>query len=171
MKPGGAWVRAVLVAAVLLAGGCGFHLRSWDLERSVASAYVAASPRHDLAEPMRRALRQAGIDAAGSRTDASLVIDLQDHRQERRSASVSGQARAAEYEMIYAVLYRVSDGAGNELVAPQWIERQRVYRIDRDNLVGSSEEQSLLLREMRDDIVQQILRTLSAVAARAESAG
>lgn len=171
MKPGGAWVWAALVAAVLLAGGCGFHLRSWDLERSVASAYVHASPRHDLAEPMRRALRQAGIDAAGSRADASLVIDLQDQRQERRSASVSGQARAAEYEMIYAVLYRVSDGAGNELVAPQWIERQRVYRIDRDNIVGSSEEQSLLLREMRDDIVQQILRTLSAVAARTESAG
>jgi LPS-assembly lipoprotein len=163
------WLLATLLA--FTAGGCGFHLRTWDLESSVESAWVEASPRHDLAEPMRRALRQAGVEAAGGRSEAALVIDLMDQRQERRSASVSGQARAAEYEVIYAVQYRVTDAGGTDLVPAQWIERQRVYRVDRTNIVGSSEEQALLVREMRDDIVQQILRTLNAVASRTERAG
>jgi LPS-assembly lipoprotein len=159
-----------LVLAVA-ASGCGFHLRTWDLQGAVESAWVEASPRHDLAEPMRRALGQAGVEAARSRREAALVIDLMDQRQERRSASVSGQARAAEYEITYAVQYRVTDADGTELVPAQWIERQRVYRVDRANIVGSSEEQALLLREMREDILQQILRTLSAVASRTDRAG
>ena len=37
--------------------------------------------------------------------------------------------------------------------------------MDRDNIVGSSEEQALLVREMQTDLVQQILRALNAVTA------
>lgn len=171
MRPGVAKACLLWTALAAATGGCGFHLRTWDLESSVESAWVEASPRHELAEPMRRALRQAGVESAGGRREAALVIDLMDQRQERRSASVSGQARAAEYEMTYAVQYRVTDAAGTELVPAQWIERQRVYRVDRSNIVGSNEEQVLVLREMREDIVQQILRTLNAAASRADRAG
>jgi outer membrane lipopolysaccharide assembly protein LptE/RlpB len=45
--------------------------------------------------------------------------------------------------------------------------------VDRDNLVGSSEEQALLQREMTDDLVQQIIRGVNAVvtAAPASASG
>ena len=52
----GPWSGLAVVGLLLLSTACGFHLRTWDLEGSVESAYVASSPRHDLAEPMRRAL-------------------------------------------------------------------------------------------------------------------
>ena len=38
----------------------------------------------------------------------------------------------------------------------------RTYRIDRNNLVGSAEEERLLTSEMEQDLVQQILRSLDA---------
>ena len=59
---------------------------------------------------------------------------------------------------------------GVELVAPTWIERERVYRIDRGNIVGSSEEQSILEREMLRDVAGQIIRAMSAVSRNATQA-
>jgi LPS-assembly lipoprotein len=147
---------------VTLAPACGFHLRSWDVGTSVQSAYVTASPRHPLEATLESALRQAGVSAAASAEQAEVVVELLDSRSDRRSITVSGQARAAEYETTLAVEYRITDGQGAELVPAQWLERVRVFRVDRDNIVGSSEEQALLEREMQNDLVQQILRSLNA---------
>ncbi|MEZ5559444.1 MAG: LPS assembly lipoprotein LptE [Pseudomonadales bacterium] len=161
------WPVALLLVGVL--GGCGFHLRTWDLEAEFESAYVKAPSRNTFAEPLRRALRQAGVAEAADPGSAAVVVELLDERRERRSVSVSDKARTAEYEMSMALLFRVLNGAGTELVAPQWVERERVYRVDRDNLVGSSEEQSLLQREMQSDLVQQVVRTLNGVASRVDA--
>lgn len=165
--------RAAVLALPLLAlaAGCGFHLRTWDIGGSIESAHVVSDPRNPLEAPLRRALRQAGVAETDTAADATLVVELLDSRRDRRSITVSGQGRAAEYETILGVRYRVTDAAGTELVAPQWLERERVFRIDRDNIVGSSEEQALLEREMQNDLVQQILRALNTVAAGAADAG
>ena len=157
------WVLPFLCVTVSLAG-CGFHLRSWEVGASLENAFVASNARNPLEAPLQRALRQAGVELAASSQAAAVVVELLDSRQERRSISVSGQARAAEYELSLGVQYRVTDGDGNELVPAQWLERERVFRVDRDNIVGSSEEQALLLREMQTDLVQQILRALNTVA-------
>ncbi|HEX7038033.1 MAG TPA: LPS assembly lipoprotein LptE [Pseudomonadales bacterium] len=154
-----------LAVAALLLSGCGFHLRTWDVGSRIESVYVVSNPRNPLEEPLSRALRQAGVTRAASAAEAGLVVELLDSRSDRRSASVSDQARAAEYETALGVQYRVTDSEGRELIPPQWLQRERVFRVDRDNIIGSSEEQALLEREMQSDLVQQILRALSAVAA------
>ena len=160
---------AVGVLMSALATGCGFHLRTWDVGTSVESAYVSADARNPLRAPLERALRQAGVTEAEGADGAEVVVELLDSRHDRRSITVSNQARAAEYETTLAVRYRVTDGQGRELVPDQWLERQRVFRVDRDNIVGSSEEQALLEREMQNDLVQQILRALNAVGAQADA--
>lgn len=162
MTARGAWLAIIGLCVVL--GGCGFQLRSWDLAGSIDSAYLNASPRNAFEAPLRRALAQAGIAEAASPAEATVVVNLLDERRDRRSVSVSRQARAAEYEVSVAVRYAVTDAEGRELVPDQWLERQRVYRVDPDNIIGSSEEQALLERELEADLVQQILRTLSAAA-------
>lgn len=154
----------LLLVAALMAAGCGFQLRSWDLAGSIESAYLTANPRNAFEAPLRRALRQAGIAEAATPGEATVVVTLLDDRRERRSVSVSSQARAAEYEVSVGVRYLVQDAQGRDLIPEQWLERQRVFRIDRDNIVGSSEEQALLEREMEADLVQQILRSLNAAA-------
>lgn len=158
-------VAVVTMLGLGLAAGCGFHLRSWDIGSSIEAAHVISDPRNPLEAPLRRALRQAGVAESDTAADATLVVELLDSRRDRRSITVSGQGRAAEYETTLGVRYRVTGPQGDELVEPQWLERQRVFRIDRDNIVGSSEEQALLEREMQNDLVQQILRALNTVAA------
>ena len=145
----------------LVLTGCGFHLRSYNFTANVESFALSGKTRVAVAVPLRTALKQAGLVEDDG---AQLVIDLIDQRRDRRSVSTAGQARAAEYETSYSVRYQILDNEGAQLLAPTWIERERVYRIDRDNIVGSSEEQALLERELMQEVVGQIIRSLDAVS-------
>ncbi len=149
---------------------CGFHLRTWDLGVSLDSARVEASQRSLLAEPLRRVLRQSGVSEADE-GESQIIVKLLDQRSNRRSVSVTGQARAAEYETTLEVRYQVHDADGAELIPPRWVRSERVFRVNRDNIVGNSEEQALIEREMQSDLIQQILRSLNAVTQTADSAG
>ena len=145
----------------LLLTGCGFHLRTWDLDANISSARVTAEGRNALEEPLRRNLRSSGVELVEE--DAHVTIALLSEQRSRRSISVTDQARAAEYETSLGIQYEIRGGDGRVLLAPRWIRALRVYRVDRDNIVGSSEEQALLEREMVSDLVQQLMRSLDAV--------
>ena len=158
-----------LLAICLILSGCGFHLRSWELDGAYSTARVVAAERISLADPLRRALRQAGLELVDA--DADVVIELLEERVGRRSVSVTEQARAAEYSTSLGVRYAIHDSSADVLIEPRWIQTARVYRVDRANIVASSEEQSLLQREMVQELVQQVLRSLNAVARESSGAG
>ena len=142
---------------------CGFQLRTFDFQSSVESYALAGKTGMAIAAPLHEGLRNAGVREATT-LNAAIVIDLIEERSERRSASTSGQSTAAEYEMSYAVQYRILNGAGDELAPAAWVNRNRVYQIDRGNIVGSSGEQAILREEMMQDVVGQIVRAVDAVA-------
>lgn len=116
-----------------------------------------------MVSPLRRSLQQLGV-AEKAAADASLILEILDQRSDRRSVSTSGQARAAEYEVDYALYYQIVDAQGNILAPPVWIERQRIYRIDRGNIVGSNQEQTLVQRELMQDVAGQIIRAMDLVS-------
>ena len=158
---------SLVLITLLLSCGCGFHLRTLDLTSAVSSAYVTSNTRNFLTEPLRTSLRQVGVNEASSAGEAELVVQLVEQRRERRSVSVTGAALAAEYELTLGVrfsVFNVSDGQQNVLIEPRWAQITRLYRIDPNNLVGSSEEQALLEREMVADLVAQVIRALNAVS-------
>jgi LPS-assembly lipoprotein len=157
-----------LCVTLLAVTGCGFKLRSYGFTGAIESYALIGRTNLQVAEALRRQLRQAGV-AEASPAEASVVLELLDERRDRRSASTAGGARAAEYEMTLEVHYRVLDASGAELVAPTWIERQRVYRIDRDNIVGSSGEQTILEQELINDIAGQMTRVLDTVGRRVQT--
>jgi LPS-assembly lipoprotein len=161
-----------LLAAFLAAvSGCGFQLRGWDVSTEIRSAYVVSNLHNPMEQPLRQSLRLAGVTDAATPEQADVVVRLLDSRSERRSVTVSEQARVAEYETTLGVYYDVTDPQGRELVPAQWLERARVFRIDRENVVGSREEEALLDREMQNDLVQQIIRSINSVMARSRGAG
>ncbi|HAR31245.1 MAG TPA: hypothetical protein DCR65_06955 [Gammaproteobacteria bacterium] len=156
----GALAIALLVLSV---GACGFQLRGADLRSSVARVHLESSARHSFTAPMRLALVQSGVEVLPERVPDALTLDLIDERRLRRSISVSEAAVAAEYEVRVAVRYAVRAGDGAVVQEPLWVERERVYRVDRDNILGSSEERTLLEDEMRDELIRQIIRTLDVL--------
>ena len=156
--------RAVLLSSFLaLLTGCGFQLRSYDLDANVESYAVTGMLRAPIVAPLRQALRQAGVPEAPA-NEAKMIVEILDQRNRRRSVSTAGQAQAAEYEVDFAVEYQLKGENGVILAEPIWVERQRIYRIDRDNIVGSNEEQSILQRELMQEVVGQIVRAINLVS-------
>jgi LPS-assembly lipoprotein len=140
---------------------CGYHLRTWDLAGNLETARIAANLRNPLTEPLGRALESAGVSLVDTEA-ADLVIELLDDRAGRRNVAVTSQARVAEYEATLSVQYTVKDRAGKVLIQPTWLSASRVYRVDRGNPVASNQEQTLLEREMVEELVSQVIRGVNA---------
>ncbi len=155
-------VKTVFLLSLVVLAGCGFQLRGWNLASGLETVHLDAQPRIALAQPLRQALRQAGVYLEPRAADAQLVIKLIDARRERRTVAVTGSARAAEYEMTLGIRYEIRSG-GALLRAPQWLEASRVLAVDRDNIAGTAGEQALIEAELENDLVQQILRALNTV--------
>lgn len=156
---------------LLLSTGCGFHLRTFDLNTAVSSVHVSTNSGNFAAQPLRRGLTQAGVELKSLQDEAEISVALLNQRRDRRSVAVTDQARAAEYEITLAVEYAIEKPDGERLLEPRWIESRRIFRVDRVNIVGSSEEQALLEQEMIRDMVQQIVRALNAASQELTVAG
>ena len=153
----GSWL-----AVAVLATGCGFQLRTWDLAVGFETARIVADSGVDLDIDLARALESAGVRVVDA--DAAVVIELSDQRDDWRSVSVTRGARTAEYELALQVSFAVAGGDGSELAPDRVLRTERVARLDRDNLIGSSEERRLLAAEARAELVGRMVRTLDALS-------
>ena len=161
--------QVLLVSFVLTLAGCGFHLRSYELAAGDSAIFLQSSTPARVRGALEQALRTAGVAPAARAADADVVVRLIDGRRERRGVSVDQSALAAEYELSIELQYALADGSGVELLAPQQLRVQRVFRVDTQNLVGNSDEQALVERELEADLVQQVLRAVSAAVERLTS--
>lgn len=157
-------VRFCLGVLLLLFAGCGFHLRSYNVDAAFQNYFIAASETSSFAADLRRMLKGAGVAESASRSTADVVVEVLEERDQQRSVSTTSNARVAEYELEVGVNVRIVNGAGIELAPAQWINRTRVFRVDRNNLNSNSQEQSLIQRELRAEVGQALLRTVNAVA-------
>jgi LPS-assembly lipoprotein len=162
---------ANLLILALLLSSCGFHLRGTNLNSSIPSAYVDAARHVTMDRTVRETLEVSGIDVVDDRGNAAVVINLLDSQQEQRTMSVTEDIRTAEYALTVKLRYTVKDAGGRELVPDRWVEASRIYRLDRENLVASSQEEALLLRELEQELVGQIIRSLEAAARKAPADG
>ena len=160
--------RAGISFVILVLAGCGFQLRTWELASTFETARIEADHGVDLDLDLARALESAGVRLVDS--EADVVVRLSDQLDDWRSVSVTQGARTAEYELAVQVGFRVTDREGNELAPLRVLRSERVARLDRDNLVGSSDERRLLAAEARDDLVGRMVRTLDRLSRRSEPA-
>ena len=154
--------RGALSLLALAAAGCGFRLRRWNVAGTFDTVRIDADRSVDLDDDLRQALTAAGVQVVEEH--ACVVMTLARQRAERRSVAVTSAARTAEYELALQVDFAVGDAEGGELAPSRVLRSERVARLDRDNVVGSSEEQALLRTELRRDLIGQMLRTLGALA-------
>jgi outer membrane lipopolysaccharide assembly protein LptE/RlpB len=137
-------------------------LRGSDIQTQVGSVYVRAAPHVDITDQLAHKLRASGVTVLNQSDTNAVTIDLLEQQQERRTVTTTVQAQAAEYRLELSVRYRIVGAGDVELVAERWARGSRVFPVDRNNLVGTSQEQSLMNDEIVGDLVAQILRSLAA---------
>lgn len=162
---------ALMVGCTLLPlDGCGFRLRgSAGVGVSLPVTYVqGANASVVLLSELRRALDGAGVKVTEDREQAQAILTVFNEDKSRRVLSVGTAGTASEFELHYAVTYDVNDQEGKPLQPTQIVSLERAVSFSQADVLAKGAEEDLLYRDMRRDVIQGILRRLSAIGKAAE---
>lgn len=115
----------------------------------------------DLAKNLIDSLKSYDLDVP---TDPALakywLIIVQDNLQQNIS-SVSSNTTSRQYELIYTVQFKLVKARGEEIIPLKNISITRQATVNNNRILGSNQEEELLLHEMRHDAAIQIINRIS----------
>jgi LPS-assembly lipoprotein len=150
---------ALLLVAAAGSGGCGFHLRGEvaprpELARTLLEAdRLPPGFRHQLAQ----ALERSGIELVEAPGDATGILTVLDTRRERRVLSVGSDAKVVEYELIERIEIGARTSEGDVILEPRSLSARRSYTFDRDLVLGTQGEETLLYEDMEQELIRLVL--------------
>ncbi|MFN3239831.1 MAG: LPS assembly lipoprotein LptE [Pseudomonadales bacterium] len=151
----------LLVSTLLLLTACGFHLRGTGAPAlDVQRVALSGSPR-DLIDELGDTLKTIGVSVGGD-GEPEYRINLANESLTRRAVASSGAITVSEYEVRIVAIFSIFDAEGKELIPASELVAERVYSFDATNFVSNTEEEALLIEEMRQDIAGQLVRRFSA---------
>ncbi len=153
------WALLALLTGSLI--GCGWQLRGSALEaRNIAGITVAASASdRDIALQLGRALAPL---VAVNNAAADHTVAIEQFSSRARVATVSSAIRSAEQQLNLALTFSFKRG-DDYLIRSQTIALERLYRTIETDILASKNERRLVEREMRGELVAQLVRQLVAL--------
>jgi LPS-assembly lipoprotein len=154
----------VLVAAVGLLSGCGFHLQGHTpLPDVVRLPYVQTSDRQsEFVISLQRAMISSGAHPVEVKSRASVVVAILKDDVVRRTLSVSAQNQPDEYELTYNVRFSVTAG-DKELLPPTDISNVRSFAFAEQLLLAKNHEEMILRQDMAHDLADMVMRRLASL--------
>ena len=153
--------------AVATLAGCGFRLRGVP-DFSFDALYVAAPAGSLLARELRRTLQGAGgqltlRDDPTQLTPGGAILELLQEQQERVVVGLNASGQVRELQLRLRIRFKLRTPGGQELIAETELVQQREISYSETIALAKEAEEALLYRNMRSDLVQQLMRRLSAV--------
>lgn len=139
---------------------CGFHLRQ---PSPIAFQTVQIKGTTQINTALKKALIEQGIKIVTDAEDAELQLELLKEENEQRILSLSGTGVVREYELYYRVQYRTKLASDATWTLPIIMEGRRDYTYNDANLLAKQAEQKLLSDSMQTDVLNGIMRRLSAL--------
>lgn len=152
------WLSMLVLSAVLTA--CGFHLRQ---PSPIAFKTVQIKGTTLINSALKKSLQEQGVKVVTEAEDAELQLELIKEENEQRILSLSGTGVVREYELYYRVQYRTKLAGEATWTLPIIMEGRRDYTYNDANLLAKQAEQKLLSESMQTDVLNGIMRRLSAL--------
>lgn len=149
------------VLAMLLLGGCGFHLRGAP-DLPFQSIYLDLPETSSLNTELRRNLRAGGTIVTSNPKDAEAILTVLADQREKKILTLNTFGRVREYALHQNFRFTVKDSQGATLVPPTDIALKREITYNEQQELSKQAEETLIYREMQSDIVQRILRLVAA---------
>ena len=159
----GSGLAALLLVALLLMAGCGFHLQGRvALPRALANARIEASDQQsDFYSALRAALYAAGARLDGPTADAATIRILEDNSAER-ILTVSARNTPTAFLLSYRVKVAV-EYQGRELLAAEEHTLTQDYSFDETQLLAKQRESDALRQALASDLVALVMHRLAAL--------
>jgi len=144
--------------------GCGFQLRgSTPPNPALQDLYIKTSaPYSEVTHNLREYLNVSGIQVADTQQDAAIVLQILSETENQILLSVSGTAQTRQYNLILTIAFQVTNNKGTILVPPQTLSENRTLTVLSNQILGGSNEQTMLYQQMRQAIVYDILNRLGS---------
>jgi LPS-assembly lipoprotein len=159
-RAGAVWV----LAALTLAGGCGFELRRTPELQFRSIQLKGFKEQSPLARELRRSLAGTTqvVDSGGT---AQVVLEaLSDDREKNVVASTAaGQVRELQLRSRFS--FRLHSPSGRELLPATEVLLSRDMSYSETNALAKEQEEAALFAAMQNDIVAQVMRRLASVPA------
>jgi len=154
-------MRAAALLAALLLAACGFHLRG-EVDLPFRTLYVPNATSGIALELKRQLQSASGTRVVDDPQAAEAQLQFTEEARSKEILALNTAGRVREYRLVYLVGFRVADGRGGEYVARSTIRLERDITYDDTVALAKEAEEQLLFRDMQTDMVQQILRRLTA---------
>ncbi|MDF1689800.1 MAG: LPS assembly lipoprotein LptE [Cycloclasticus sp.] len=155
-------VTAICLLSLLLTG-CGFKLRgSFELPAELQKIYIAGSQNSDLVRDLKEMLDYSA-EVVTKRSEADAVLTINKEESENRTLSVDSRGKVRESEMQYSVIYSLVKVDGEVLLDNEPLLLVRDFINDENDIIGRTNESTVIARDLKRDAAQQILRRVQAL--------
>ncbi|MFY9183300.1 MAG: LPS assembly lipoprotein LptE [Limnohabitans sp.] len=149
--------------------GCGFQLRQTN-DFAFKTLYANFSTTSPLGVELRRNLLGTGrielLTEPKQMLQADAILDILSEDRQQVAVGVSATGQVRELQLRLRVRFRLRTPQGVELIEPVELFQQRDLSFNETAALSKEIEMGILYRDMQTDIVQQIMRRLSAVKPR-----
>ncbi len=162
----------LLGAGLVLVGlsACGFQLRSAG-DYPFKTLYANFSTTSPLGVELSRNLLGTGritlLSKPKQLATADAVLDILSEERQQAVVGVNASGQVRELQLRLRVRFRLRTPQGQVLIEPVELSQQRDLSFTETAALSKEIEQAAMYRDMQTDIVQQIMRRLSAVKPRA----
>jgi LPS-assembly lipoprotein len=163
------FLNGLAIASATALTGCGFALRQTQ-SFAFKSLYANFSATSPLGVELRRNLLGTGRISLWSdprdMQQADAILDILSEERQQVAVGVNALGQVRELQLRLRVRFRLRTPQGVEWIEPVELFQQRDLSFAETAALSKEIEQGILYRDMQTDIVQQIMRRLSAVKPR-----
>ena len=148
---------------LMMLNGCGFQLRGNYLlaPELQTMEFSSVDQFGELTRLIKQHLTVNDVTLVQQSTQSIPQMRILQDNLDRRTLSVFPNGQVAEYELIYTVRYQIL--IPGQDVQNFSFELNRDYQDDPDIALAKSRELSLMLREMRQEAANKILRDMASI--------
>ncbi|MGH8687581.1 MAG: LPS assembly lipoprotein LptE [Burkholderiales bacterium] len=154
-------MRTAAALLVLTLAACGFELRG-SANLPFSTIYVPNATSGIALDLKRNIQSGTSTRVVDNPRDAAARLQFSEETRSKDILSLNASGRVREYRLIYRVGFSVIDGKGGEYLPTRVITLSRDVTYDDSVALAKETEEELLFKDMQSDMVQQIVRRLSA---------
>ncbi len=157
---------ATLILASLMLTACGFQLRGEArLPDYMDRTFVAvADDSTVLVRELRLLLEANGVSIVDRPDPDSATLHIDSQTMARQALSVTGQARVREFLIVFEVVWRLEDAAGEVALEPVTTRLTRDYSFDEGEILAAQREEEFLRDDLGRAMANRLIRRLEALA-------
>lgn len=160
------WRAGSAITAAALLTACGFELRKAP-ELAFSTLYTNIAEASVFGQLLKRNLKTINnlevITDSREIERAQVILELIQEAQEKVILSKSSTGTVREYVLRYRVRFKFRTRDGFELIPDSELVQEREISFNETAALSKESEEQLLFRDMRSDLVQQLIRRLAAV--------